>query len=221
MEIYGTKLIDMPDLLKLMYRYFLNTGIILIIIRFLYYSSTKRKNYFFTFFLIGTVVFFICYLLGNVKLELGFALGLFAIFGILRYRTNPMPIRETTYLFLVIGISVINALVNRKVSYAEQFFTNFAIIFSVFILEKTGFLKHESAKRINYENVEMIRSHNLDKLKVDLETRMGMKINRIEVGNVDYLKDEAKILVYYFDQGNKVNEFESMGRPADSGDDED
>jgi hypothetical protein len=117
--------------------------------------------------MISVTVFLLCFLLENVKLQLGFALGLFAIFGIIRYRTNPIPIREMTYLFIVIGISVINALANKKVSYAELIFTNLTILFIVWLLEKVFFLKHLSVKNILYEKIELTYTERYEDMKED------------------------------------------------------
>ncbi|HUM88757.1 MAG TPA: DUF4956 domain-containing protein, partial [Prolixibacteraceae bacterium] len=141
----------------------------------------------------------------NVKLEIGFALGLFAIFGIIRYRTRQIPIKEMTYLFLVIGISVINALSNKKVSYAELIVTNLLVITVAFLLERVLLLRHESSKIINYEKIELIKPENRDKLKADLEARTGLEINRIQVGKIDFLKDSAKVMIYYYDSSNSEN----------------
>ena len=117
-----------------------------VLVRVLYYQTSKRKDYLFTFLLISTTVFLLCFLLESVKLELGFALGLFAIFGIIRYRTMQIPIKEMTYLFILIGIAVINALCGKKVSYAELALTNFIIIALTYGLERVWLLKHESSR---------------------------------------------------------------------------
>ncbi|MBN2520578.1 MAG: DUF4956 domain-containing protein, partial [Bacteroidales bacterium] len=135
-QVFGIDLIDVPDFFELIVRFAFNILVTVIIVRYLYYPIAKRKDYLFTYILISTVVFLLCFLLDNVKLQLGFALGLFAIFGIIRYRTNPIPIKEMTYLFIIIGISVINALANKKVSYTELFFTNAVVIFVTYGLEK-------------------------------------------------------------------------------------
>ncbi len=204
-KVFGIDLIDVPDFFELIVRFAFNIIVTVIIVRYLYYPIAKRKDYLFTYILISTVVFLLCFLLENVKLQLGFALGLFAIFGIIRYRTNPIPIKEMTYLFIIIGISVINALANKKVSYTELFFTNAAIIFVTYGLEKIWLLKHESRKTINYEKIELIKPENRELLLKDLEERTGLKINRIEIGRVDFLRDIARIRIYYFDDENVVN----------------
>lgn len=205
MELFGIELIDTSDFLELFFRFSLNLIVILILVRGIYYQKRQRKDYLFTYILISTVIFLLCFLLENVKLELGFALGLFAIFGIIRYRTLQMPIKEMTYLFLVIGISVINALANKKVSYAELIFTNLALITVTYFLERMMLLRHESQKMITYEKIELIKPENREALKLDLEQRMGIKINRIEIGKVDFLRDTARIVVYYFESENKEN----------------
>lgn len=198
-EFLNIEVMYWEDFLDLVIRTVFNTLVVLYLVRYLYYKITPRKDYLFTYILISLVVFFMCFLLENIKIELGFALGLFAIFGIIRYRTRQIPIREMTYLFLVIGISVINALSNRKVSYAELLFTNFALMGVTYLLEKVFLLRHESKKVINYENVEMVKPENRQELLLDLEDRTGLKINRIEIGRIDYLRDSARVFIYYFE----------------------
>jgi len=139
-------------------------------------------------------------LLENVGVEIGFALGLFAIFGMLRYRTQQIPIREMTYLFLVIGVSVINSLANRRVSYAELLLTNAVIIFVTYLLEKVFLMKTESKKLIFYEKVELIKPDRRAELIADLEERTGLKIHRVDVERIDYLRDAARIYIYFYEE---------------------
>ena len=179
--------------------------IALVIIRYFYYTKTHRKDYLFTYILISATVFLLCFLLDNVKLQLGFALGLFAIFGIIRYRTDTIPIKEMTYLFVVIGLSVINALANKKVSLFELLFTNLSIMIIIFILERLWYLRHESCKSITYDRIELIKPEREKELISDLEERTGLKIRRIEIGRIDFLQDTAKILIYYYEGKNQVN----------------
>jgi uncharacterized membrane protein YcaP (DUF421 family) len=160
------------------------------------------------------------FLLENVSVALGLALGLFAMFGIIRYRTRQIPIREMTYLFVVIGISVINALANRKVSYAELLFTNLCLILITYLLEKVFLLKHESRKVINYENVELIKPEKREELRRDLEERTGLTINRLEIGRVDYLRDSARIFIYYFEKDNVVPTDDDIVAGAEDNDDD-
>lgn len=205
MYFLGIELIDIEDFWELVIRFAFNTFFIVLISRFLYYNATRRKDYFFTYVLIASVVFMLSFLLSNVKLELGFALGLFAIFGIIRYRTQQMPIKEMTYLFLVIGVSVINALANNKVSYAELFFANLALFFITLLLEKTWHLKHESRKDIDFEKIDLIKPINRALLIADIEERTGLKINRLEIGKIDFLRDTARIRIYYYEPDYNIN----------------
>lgn len=199
-EIWGIELIDTEDFFELVARFAFNLSVITVAVRFLYYPGAKRKDYLFTYILISTIIFLLCILLDNVKLQIGFALGLFAIFGIIRYRTNPIPIKEMTYLFIVIGISVINALANKKVSYAELLFTNFVVLGITFILEKVSLVKHESTKIIEFEKIDLIKRENREALIADLEERTGIKINRIEIGRISFLRDTVRIKIYYFEE---------------------
>ena len=193
-----TELINTSGLLELLWRFLLNTKVILILVRVLYYPATRRKDYLFTYILIATIVFLLCYMLESVTLQIGFALGLFAIFGIIRYRTNQIPIKEMTYLFIIIGISVINALANSKSSLAEVLFSNIAIILITFGLEKVWLLKHESSKRIIYERIDLVKPEHYNELMKDVKERTGLrKINRIETGKIDFLKNTCEIIVYY------------------------
>ncbi len=218
-KFFGIKLIDSVDFFEFIIRFGFNLLVILIIIRYLYYTYSQRKDYLFTYILISTVIFLLCFLLENVKLQLGFALGLFAIFGIIRYRTNPIPIKEMTYLFMVIGISVINALANKKVSYAELIFTNFAIIIVTFLLERVFLLRHESSKTILYEKIDLIRPDKRAELLKDLEERTGITIRRIEVGRINFLRDTARIRIFYYESENRIPEEEYIYNRDDDDDD--
>lgn len=205
MELFGIDLINKEDFFELLIRFTFNFLVVLFIVKGLYYRITKRKDYLFTYLLIASIVFLLCFLLENVKLQLGFALGLFAIFGIIRYRTSQIPIKEMTYLFLVIGISVINALANKKVSYAELVFTNLILVLVTYVLERLWLLRHESRKTITYEKIELIKPEKRALLIQDLEERLGIKINRIEVGRIDFMRDIARIRVYYYEADNLIN----------------
>ncbi|HKL39017.1 MAG TPA: DUF4956 domain-containing protein [Bacteroidales bacterium] len=205
-KLLGIDMIQTSDFLELLLRFTLNMVAIVIIIRYLYYTSTRRKDYLFTYILISITVFLLCFLLENVKLQLGFALGLFAIFGIIRYRTTTIPIREMTYLFVVIALSVINALANKQISYAELLFSNFIIVFACYGFEKLWLLKHRSRKTIVYEKIENVHPAHYDALKQDLEERTGLSIEKIEVGNIDFLRDTARIRIYYYEPDNEINE---------------
>ena len=199
LEIFGTDFFDKKDFFELLVKAVFNFFIIAYIVRYLYYPATKNKDYLFTYLLISITVFFLCFLLENVKLQLGFALGLFAIFGIIRYRTDPIPIKEMTYLFIVIGVSVINALANKKISHSELLFTNFIIIAVTYGLEKIWLLKHETRKTITYEKIDLIKPSKKEELMADLKERTGLNITRIEVRRIDFLRDTAQIRIFFFE----------------------
>ena len=199
LEIFGTNFFDKKDFFELLVKAIFNFLIIGYIVRYLYYPATKNKDYLFTYLLISITVFFLCFLLENVKLQLGFALGLFAIFGIIRYRTDPIPIKEMTYLFIVIGVSVVNALANKKISHSELLFTNFIIVAVTYGLEKIWLLKHESRKTITYEKIELIKPSMKKELIKDLTDRTGLNITRAEVRRVDFLRDTAQIRIFFFE----------------------
>ena len=197
MEFLGTPIFDAEDFWKLITKTVFNLVVITAIIRYIYYPVTKNKDYLFTYFLISLTVFLLCVLLDSVKLQLGFALGLFAIFGIIRYRTDPIPIKEMTYLFLVIGISVVNALANKKISHAELVFANMMIVFVTFGMERIWLLKGESRKNVIYEKIDLIVPERREELLSDLKERTGIDIIRVEVRKIDFLKDVANITIYY------------------------
>jgi hypothetical protein len=204
-DLSGIEIIDLPSFLELVGRFALNIAVILILVRWLYYSTTRRKDYLFTYILISTLIFLLCYLLASVKLQIGFALGLFAIFGIIRYRTSSIPIKEMTYLFLVIGVSIINALADTKTSVAEVLFTNFVIIAIAFCMEKIWLLKHELSKTVIYEKIDLIKPEKHQELMDDLKERTGIKnIKRIEIGKIDFLKDTCTLQIYFDVTGYQV-----------------
>ena len=196
-EFLGAPLFDAKDFWRFFLKTIFNLFILLIIVRGIYYPVTRNKDYLFTYLLIGLTVFVLCFLLDDVKLSTGFALGLFAIFGIIRYRTDTIPIKEMTYLFLVIGISVVNALANKKISHLELVFANLLVVFVTYGMEKLWLLKHESKKSIVYEKIELIVPEKEDELLEDLKSRTGLDIIRVEIIKIDFLRDVAIISIFY------------------------
>ncbi len=216
MEFLGTKLLNDNDFLELLVRFFLNITVMLVIVRLLYYPNQRRKDYLFTYVIFNVLIFLICFLLSSVKLELGFAFGLFAVFGILRYRTEAVPIKEMTYLFIVIGIAVINSLSNKKISWAELAFTNAAILGATYALEKMWLLRHETQKLVIYDNIELIKPEHRAKLIEDLNKRTGLTITRTRLEKIDFLRDVAFLYIYYFEDKTP-----GYNNPADDSDDDD
>lgn len=197
LRFLGIKIINVADFTELVVRLALNLLVIFLIVHFIYARNSRRKDFYFSFLAVGSVIFLLSFLLNSVKLELGFAFGLFAIFGIIRYRTDTIPIKEMTYLFIVIAVSVINALANKKVSYAELTFTNAAIVLGLWLLEKRLMLKQEGSVKLIYEKIENINTTNHETLLADLRERTGIDIKRFEIKKIDFLKDVAEIILYF------------------------
>ena len=202
---------DWYGLAELLIRFVLNTAVIALIVRVFYYPKSKRRDYFFTFTLISISVFLLIFLMGGVKLKIGFALGLFAIFGIIRYRTESVPIREMTYLFLIIAVSAINGLAT-SISYMELLATNLLFIISIWALESNRWVKHVASKLVMYDNISLITPENEQALIEDLKKRTGLDILRVEVGAIDFSKDTAMVKVYYEPLSNEINSVDNVGR---------
>ena len=202
---------DWGALTELLIRFVLNTAVIALIVRVFYYPKSKRRDYFFTFILISISVFLLIFLMGGVKLKIGFALGLFAIFGIIRYRTESVPIREMTYLFLIIAVSAINGLAT-SISYVELLATNLLFILSIWICESNRYVKHVASKLVLYDNIRLITPEHEAELIEDLKKRTGLNILRVEVGAIDFSKDTAMVKVYYEPLTNEINSVDNVGR---------
>lgn len=198
-------------LIPLLLRFALNFIFVGIIIHFFYYTKSKRRDYYFTFVLISVTVFLLIYLLDSVKLQIGMALGLFAIFGIIRYRTESVPIREMTYLFVIIGISVINGLTNSD-NITVLIATNVLFILVIWLMESSRLLKHVSCKLVIYEKIELIKPEHYDEMIADLEKRTGLQIEKAEVGHIDFLKDIAFVKIYYTPISREVNTIDSISK---------
>ncbi len=189
---------------NLVIRSILNFSVLIIVIRYIYYSTARRKSYLFTYMLIGVTVFFLSFILEKIKMQLGFALGLFAVFGIIRYRTDSIPIKEMTYLFVIIGIAILNA-ISSGVSIAELLFTNIALIAVVWSGEYFWMYRHESSKVIIYDNLEYIKPSNKKLFLEDIQRRTGLKVSRIEIGDIDFVKSSVKLVIYYFYDKKKID----------------
>ena len=205
LEFLDTPLVDAANMSQLLLHFLINLIFCGIIIHKLYYPKSQRRDYYFTFALISLSIFFMIFLLGSVKIKVGFALGLFAIFGIIRYRTEQMPVREMTYLFVLIAVSVINALA-VTLTYGELLLTNVLFVCSIWLFEDIPWVKHVSEKLVKYDRIDLIQPEHYEEMKADLEKRLGFPIIRFEVGAIDFLKDVAMVKVYYKGDGvNSVN----------------
>lgn len=196
LDLLGTPLMEGYNLITMLLRFSFNMLVVWLMIHCLYYPKSRRRDYYFTFMLISISIFFLIFLLGGVKLKIGFALGLFAIFGIIRYRTESMPVREMTYLFCIIAISVINALA-ITISYVELVVTNVIFLLATWLFESYILLKHVSTKLIQYDRIALITPDKRLELIADLEHRTGLKIKSVEIGAIDFLRDMAIVKIHY------------------------
>lgn len=195
------------DLLAMLaIRFAFNLAATFIIVVLLYARISKRKEFYFSYFAISIAVFLLVFLLESVKVELGFALGLFAIFGIIRYRTDAIPPKEMTYLFIIIAVSVINALSKDYFSYLELTFVNLLLVGALWALEKILMMRQENSMVIVYEKIENLHSDRENELLADLEDRTGVKVKRYQIDRIDLLRDVARITVYFDNNGHSKRE---------------
>ncbi len=197
-NLFGLPLYQ-PDFWMLIARFSFNFLVLLVMVRWLYYRKPGDRDFAFTFLIFNPLIFFITYLMSGVKLEIGFAFGLFAVFSVLRYRTLTIPVKEMTYLFAVITIAVINALSTAKISYAELLFTNGTIVALLAYLEYAWYKKALNSAIIQYEIIENIHPDRHPVLLEDLRKRTGLPIERFEILRTDFLRDTARIRIFYRD----------------------
>lgn len=184
---------------KLSSKFFIRLGIdlfsVLILIRFIYFPLYRSRENVFTFFIFNIIIFLITFLLNKVEMSMGAAFGLFAVFSMLRYRTEDISTKDMTYMFLVIALGLIMAV--SKGNWDELSLISFIIILITYLLESNVLFKKEVTKIIMYENIELIKPEKRTELIADIENRMGVKINHISIGKIDFLRDAAQIHVFY------------------------
>ena len=182
---------------KFFLRLIFDISSVFILIRLIYYPIYKTKEFFFSFFIFNLIIFLITYLLNKVEMSMGAAFGLFAVFSMLRYRTEGIEMKDMTYLFLAIALGLISAV--TKGSWDELLLINAIILISTFLFESNLFMKKETSKNIQYENIELIKPDRRQELIADLEERLGIKINRLSIEKIDFLRDSAVIKVFYYE----------------------
>lgn len=186
---------------KLSPKFFLRLGVdmlsVFILVRFVYFPIYRNREYIFTFFIFNLIIFLITYLLNKVEMSMGAAFGLFAVFSMLRYRTEDISIKDMTYMFLVIAMGLIMAV--TKGSWDELALLGSIIILVTWLLESNVLMKKEISKIVMYENIEFIKPENRQLLIEDLEKKMGVKINQVTIGKIDFLRDSAQIHVHYYE----------------------
>jgi len=182
---------------KFFIRLLVNLISVFVLVRFVYIPIYRSREYIFTFFIFNLIIFLITYLLNKVEMSMGAAFGLFAVFSMLRYRTEDISIKDMTYMFLVIAMGLINAV--TKGSWDELSLLMSIIILVTWLLESKVLMKKEVSKLVMYENIELIKPENKDALIKDLEQKLGVKINQVTIGKIDFLRDTAQIQVHYYE----------------------
>jgi hypothetical protein len=194
--LFPDSLIDQADFAKLYSRLAVNVFFTAFLVLGIYVRRYGKTEFVFTYFMFNLITFALCFLLRKVKVDMGFALGLFAVFGILRYRTEPIRTRDLTYMFVVIGIAILNAVVNKKVSFGELMLVNVCIVGMAFVLETLSFFRLSQQHAIVYDNLELLRSGDDPAILADLGERTGLPVERYRVDEVDLLRDTARLTVY-------------------------
>lgn len=197
-ELFGASVfLNAPDLAKMMARFAVDLAFATVVIRCVYYRLYGNREYVFTYYLFNTITFCMCLLLRKVPIELGFALGLFAVFGILRYRTEPIRIRDLTYLFIVIGVGILNAVTNEKISVSELLAVNSIIVGMTVVLELWPSSRGTDSTPMVYDNLELLRPGNREALLADVVDRTGLDVVRVDVHRLDLLRDTAEVTVHF------------------------
>lgn len=213
--MFEVPLFDGPSLVSLLFRFGINLLFSWLLVQFCYYRKSRRLDYYVTFMLFSSTMFLLIFLLDNVKLQIGLTLGLFAIFGVIRYRTETVPVREMTYLFVIIGMAVINGLA-MTVSFTELMVTNVLLLLLTIIIENIH-LKHMSTKVILYEKIDNIVPEKRKELIEDIEKRTGLKVEQIEIGHIDFLRDVAYIKIHYTLDKGETNSIDTFTKIKDMG----
>ncbi|MFO7167604.1 MAG: DUF4956 domain-containing protein [Chloroflexota bacterium] len=185
------------DLLTLAQGAALNLAVALVIVRGIYYPRTPNRNHIFAFLAFNTVIYFVLGLLTSVELSVGVGFGLFAIFSVLRYRTEETPIREMTYLFVLIALPVMNAVLIRTDSLPQLLFANGTVVAVLFVLEQGWGFRFQGTSRVIYERIELIQPERREELLADLRARTGLPVTRVEVGEINFLRDTAELTLFY------------------------
>jgi hypothetical protein len=197
-ELFGIGLLpDGRTFAKLSARLALDLLVTTIVVRAVYYRLYQHRDYVFTYLLLNLVTFSLALFLSSVPIELGFALGLFGVFGILRYRTEAIQVRDLTYLFVVIGIALLNALASASISLIELLMANGAIAGAVCLLEWASFSGREQSQRVLYDRLDLLSPARSRDLLQDLRERTHLPVDRYEIGDVDLLRDTADLTIHW------------------------
>lgn len=207
--IAGIQLIDPEALAEMLARFAFNFLFVLIIVRFFYYPRSKRRDYFFAFIMLSASIFMMIYFMDGSKMKVGAALGLFAVFGIIRYRTEAVPIREMTYLFFIVALAVVNGM-SARLSIAELLIANLIFILVAKFTESSRFIKRVACKYVRYDNINLITPEKREDMIEDLKKRTGLNIIKVEIGSIDFMRDTALIKIYYEDADAAMNDANTL-----------
>lgn len=185
----------------------------LIVVRGIYYPHRRAQDYVFTFMAFSVVVYLIMGLFTSVELSIGAGFGLFALFSVLRYRTDTVPIREMTYLFVIIALPILNSILFGSGQYVNLVLSNLMIILVLWILEKKWGFRYEQCKLVRYERIELVRADMRDELIADLRDRTGLPVTKVEVVEIDYLRDSADLMISYDENAPLVPKEPSLVSP--------
>lgn len=208
-DLFQHNFCDLEGLVEMSTRFVFNLLIVWGIVHFFYYPKGRRRDYYFTFLLLSVSIFMLIYLMDGSNLQIGAALGLFAVFGIIRYRTESVPIREMTYLFFLVALSVLNG-TKADLSLVERLIANGLLVATVWVSENYLLVSKVGCKFVRYDNIDLIVPERYSELKADLEKRLGLEIVRVEVGAVDFLTDMTMLRVYYKDPVGAIKPVDRM-----------
>lgn len=187
----------MSDFSSFLLSFAFNLLVAVILVRFIYYPSTHNKRYVFTFLAFNTIIYFVLSFMNSIEIGIGVGFGLFAIFSILRYRTDPIPIREMTYLFVIAALPVMNSASSTGSVWPQLIAANVAILLILFVLEKEWGFHYEASKSIKYEKIELIKPDKQAELISDLENRTGLHIKKVNIGKINFLRDTVELQIIY------------------------
>lgn len=188
-----------PDFFGILLRFVINTAFLIVLIRVVYFRYTKKEKFLFTFFLMGIIVFFITAMLKSVFIEFGMAVGLIAIFAVLRFRTRNFSLKDMSYMFATIGVSVINSLKLVGFPVLGVIIFNLIIIASAVVLEEFTIRHNTTTYTIVIEDLDMLKNGKRQKLLKELSSLTGKEIVRFKIREVDYKAQEAKIDIFFKD----------------------
>lgn len=202
---------DGADLAKMMCRLGVDLVFMLLVVGVVYWRLYRNREHVFTLFVFNLITFSMCILLRKVPVDLGFALGLFAVFGILRFRTEPVRTKDLTYMFIVIGLGIINGIANKKISGIELIAVNTVVSLSTVVIELTKRNRRERSVPMLYDNLPLLHASKTVELLEDMTRRTGLVVTRVELVRIDLVRDAAEVVVFYEHQPGQIEQSSKLG----------